>query len=138
VAGAPPELIQSVPLFADLNAKEVEQIARSFKERVFSPGDHITEEGKGGIGFFVVESGTAKITVGGEERGSYGPGDAFGEVALIDAGARSATIIADTELRCYGLTSWEFRPLVETHGSIAWKLLEAMAKMLRAAQQHDS
>lgn len=134
MAGAPPELIQQVPLFSDLGSKEIEQISRSFKERIFSPGDHITEEGKGGVGFFVIESGTAKITVGGEERGSYGPGGYFGEIALIDSGARSATIIADTELRCYGITSWEFRPLVETHGTIAWKLLETMAKMLRTAQ----
>jgi len=138
MAGAPVELIQSIPLFADLEPREVEQISRSFKERVFAPGDHITEEGKGGIGFFVIESGTAKITVGGEERGSYGPGDYFGEIALIDAGARSATIIADTELRCYGLTSWEFRPLVESHASIAWKLLETMARMLRTAQERHS
>jgi CRP/FNR family cyclic AMP-dependent transcriptional regulator len=136
--GAPAELIKSIPLFGDLEPREIEQISRSFKERVFAPGDHITEEGKGGIGFFVIESGTAKITVGGEERGSYGPGDYFGEIALIDAGARSATIIAETELRCYGLTSWEFRPLVESHASIAWKLLETMARMLRTAQERHS
>jgi CRP/FNR family transcriptional regulator len=135
MAGAPTELIQKVPLFSDLDRKEVEQIARSFKERIFSPGDNITEEGKGGVGFFVIESGTAKIMVGGQERGSYGPGDYFGEIALIDSGTRSATITAESELRCYGLTSWEFRPLVEEHASIAWKLLQAMAKMLRAAQQ---
>src|SRR6266540_2944243 len=128
--GAPAELIKSIPLFGDLEPREIEQISRSFKERVFAPGDHITEEGKGGIGFFVIESGTAKITVGGEERGSYGPGDYFGEIALIDAGARSATIIADRELRCYGLTSWEFRPLVESHASMAW--------MLRTAQERHS
>ena len=83
----------------------------------------------------MIESGTAKITVGGEERGSYGPGGYFGEIALIDSGARSATIIADTELRCYGITSWEFRPLVESNASMAWKLLETLAKRLRAAQQ---
>jgi CRP/FNR family transcriptional regulator, cyclic AMP receptor protein len=135
---APPELIQSVPLFSGLDTKEIEQISRSFKERVFAPGDHITEEGKGGIGFFVIEEGMAKISVGGEERGSYGPGDYFGEVALIDAGARSATIIADTELRCYGITSWEFRPLVESHATIAWKMLETMARMLRAAQDRQN
>ena len=69
--GAPAELIKSIPLFGGLEPREIEQISRSFKERVFAPGDHITEEGKGGVGFFVIESGTAKITVGGEERGSY-------------------------------------------------------------------
>jgi len=138
MAGAPVELIQSVPPFSDLERREIEQLARSFKERIFSPGDHITEEGKGGVGFFVIESGKAKILVHGEERGEYGPGDYFGEIALIDAGTRSATITAETELRCYGLTSWEFRPLVEEHASIAWKLLQAMAKMLRAAQEQHA
>jgi len=138
MAGAPVELIQSIPLFSDLDRKEIDQIARSFKERIFQPGDHITEEGKGGVGFFVIESGTAKIMVQGEERGGYGAGDYFGEIALIDAGTRSATITAESEMHCYGLTSWEFRPLVEQHASIAWKLLQTMAGMLRAAQEQNA
>ena len=71
----------------------------------------------------------------GGEHGKLGPGDYFGEIALIDDGARSATITADSDLHCYGLTSWEFRPLVEANASIAWKLLETMAQRLRAAQQ---
>jgi CRP-like cAMP-binding protein len=128
---APVELIKSVPLFSDLNKKEAEHIARSFKERTFAPGDKVAEEGKGGVGFFVIESGQAKVTVGGEERTTLGPGSYFGEIALIDDGPRTATVTAETELHCYGLTSWEFRPLVETNAGIAWKLLEAMAKRLR-------
>jgi len=82
----------------------------------------------------VIESGEASVSVHGGERDKLGPGDYFGEIALIDEGARSATVTADSELRCYGLTSWEFRPLVEGNASIAWKLLETMAKRLRAAQ----
>jgi CRP-like cAMP-binding protein len=73
--------------------------------------------------------------VRGEERAKLGPGDYFGEIALIDEGGRSATLTADSDLRCYGLTSWEFRPLVESNASIAWQLLETLAKRLRAAQQ---
>ena len=138
MAETPVELLKSVPLFSHLDEKHIEQLSRSFKERVFRPGDHITEEGQGGVGFFVIESGTATITVGDEERGTYGPGAHFGEIALIDAGTRSATITAETEVRCWGLTSWEFRPLVEADAAMAWKLLEATAKMLRAAQQRDS
>jgi CRP-like cAMP-binding protein len=88
----------------------------------------VTAEGQTGIGFFVIDSGEAKVTVGGEERRRLGPGDYFGEVALLNETTRTATITAETELRCYGMTSWEFRPLVETHGSIAWKLLQAMSK----------
>ena len=80
------------------------------------------------------ESGEASVSVHGHGRDKLGPGDYFGEIALIDEGGRSATVTADSELRCYGLTSWEFRPLVEGNAAIAWKLLETMAKRLRAAQ----
>jgi CRP/FNR family cyclic AMP-dependent transcriptional regulator len=137
MAEAPVDLLQRVPLFSDLEQKELQQVAKSFKERTFGAGDTIASEGAGGIGFFVIADGTAKVSVGGEERASLGPGDYFGEIALIDDGARTATVTADSELRCYGLTSWEFRPLVETDARIAWKLLQAMAKRLRAAEQRD-
>lgn len=121
-------LLKRVPIFSDLDGKELERIASSMKQRIFNAGDTVTAEGKTGVGFFVIEDGKATVTVGGEERRRLGPGDYFGEVALLNESARTATIIADTELRCYGLTSWEFRPLVETHGSIAWKLLQTMSK----------
>jgi CRP-like cAMP-binding protein len=131
---APVELIQKVPLFADLDRRELQDLASWFKERSFSAGDEIVSEGRGGIGFFVIEDGEASVSVHGDERGSLGPGDYFGEVALIDEGARSATITAKSNLRTYGLTSWEFRPLVANNASIAWKLLQTMAKRLRAAE----
>jgi CRP/FNR family transcriptional regulator len=121
-------LLKRVPIFSDLDGKELERIASSMKQRTFNAGDAVTSEGKTGVGFFVIEDGEATVTVGGEERRRRGPGDYFGEVALLNESPRTATITADTELRCYGLTSWEFRPLVETHGSIAWKLLQAMSK----------
>jgi CRP/FNR family cyclic AMP-dependent transcriptional regulator len=121
-------LLKRVPIFSDLDRKELERIASSMKQRTFNAGDTVTSEGKTGVGFFVIEEGEATVTVGGDERRRLGPGDYFGEVALLNESARTATITADTELRCYGLTSWEFRPLVETHGSIAWKLLQAMSK----------
>jgi CRP-like cAMP-binding protein len=134
VAEAPVELLQRVPLFADFERGELERLARSFKQRTFEAGSSVAGEGKTGAGFFVIESGEASVSVRGSERGKLGPGDYFGEIALIDDGARSATVTADGELRCYGLTSWEVRPLVEGNASIAWKLLETMAKRLRAAQ----
>jgi CRP-like cAMP-binding protein len=122
------ELLKRVPIFSDLDRKELGRIASSMKPRTFSAGETVTTEGQTGVGFFVIEQGEATVTVGGDERRKLGPGDYFGEVALLNETARTATIKADTDLRCYGLTSWEFRPLVETHGSIAWKLLQAMSK----------
>jgi CRP/FNR family transcriptional regulator, cyclic AMP receptor protein len=135
VAEAPVELLQRVPLFEHFEKGDLERLARSFKERIFDAGSTVAGEGKTGAGFFVIESGEAAVSVHGEERRTLGPGDYFGEIALIDEGARSATVTAVSDLRCYGLTSWEFRPLVESNASIAWKLLETMAQRLRAAQQ---
>jgi CRP/FNR family transcriptional regulator, cyclic AMP receptor protein len=122
------ELLKRVPIFSDLDGKELGRIAASMKQRTFKAGDKVTSEGQTGVGFFVIEDGEATVTVAGEERRRLGPGDYFGEVALLNESSRTATITADTDLRCHGLTSWEFRPLVETHGSIAWKLLQAMSK----------
>jgi CRP-like cAMP-binding protein len=134
---APVDLIQKVPLFADLDRKELQDLAGWFKERTFSEGEEVVSEGRGGIGFFVIEEGQAGVSVHGDERASLGPGDYFGEVALIDEGARSATITAKSNLRTYGLTSWEFRPLVESNASVAWKLLQTMAKRLRQAEGRE-
>jgi CRP-like cAMP-binding protein len=131
---APVELLQRVPLFEDFERGDLDRLSRSFKQRIFDAGSTVADEGRTGAGFFVIESGEATVSVRGSERAKLGPGDYFGEIALIDDGARSATIRAESELRCYGLTSWEFRPLVEGNASIAWKLLETLAKRLRAAQ----
>jgi CRP/FNR family transcriptional regulator, cyclic AMP receptor protein len=128
VAQGPVDLLKRVPIFQGLDRRELERIAASMKPRTFHAGDTVTSEGQGGVGFFVIEDGRAKVTVGGENRRTLGAGDYFGEVALLTDSPRTATITAETELRCYGMTSWDFKPLVETHGSIAWKLLQAMAK----------
>lgn len=135
--GAPVEVLQRVPIFADLNKREVRQIARLFKERRFSAGETVAREGSGGAAFFLIDSGTATVSVRGQPRGGLGPGDYFGEIALIDGGPRSATVTATTDLVCFGLTFWDFRPLVQENAAIGWKLLQSLAKKLRAAEQHD-
>ena len=129
------EQLQRVPLLRDLDRRELQSLASSFKERTFKAGEEITREGAGGVGFFIIDEGEAKVTLRGEERARLGPGDYLGELALIDEGTRTATITADTDMRLYGLTSWEFRPLVETNSQIAWKLLQTLAKQLREARE---
>jgi CRP/FNR family cyclic AMP-dependent transcriptional regulator len=135
MAKAPVELIKRVPLFSDLDNRELKEIADSMKERTFNAGDTVTEEGKGGAGFFVIDDGSAKVSVGGKDVRTLGAGDYFGEIGLIADIDRTATITADTDLRCYGMTFWDFRPLVESNASIAWKLLQSMAQRLKEAEQ---
>ncbi len=126
--------LKAVPLFADLDENEREQIARLLKQRRFAEGETLIRQGTQGAAFFLIEAGEATVTVGGEQRATLGPGDYFGEIALIDEGPRSATVSARTTLVCHGLTFWDFRPLVESNGAIGWKLLAAMVKKLREAE----
>ena len=136
--GPPPRdpvaALQRVKLFADLDRRQAEQIARLLKLRPFSKGETVIMEGSGGAAFFFIDSGEATVSCKGVQLATLGPGDYFGEIALIDGGPRSATVTAATDLVCYGLTFWEFRPLVEKNSTIAWKLLQALAKRLRAAE----
>jgi CRP-like cAMP-binding protein len=133
---APIELLKQVPLFKGLDEKHLKNLSAEFTERRFSEGQELTAEGSGGAGFFVIESGTAKVTVDGQERRTLGPGDHYGEIALIDGGTRTATITAVSDGVAHGLTKWQFKPLIETHGEIAWPLLEAMARRTRELEQH--
>ena len=130
--GAPVDAVNEVPLFASLRPADVAQVASLFKERGFAAGETVTKEGSGGAAFFLIQSGEATVSVHGQPRAGLKAGDHFGEIALIDGGARAATVTAATALVCYGLTYWDFRPLVQQNPAIAWGLLQSLAKMLRA------
>lgn len=132
--GPSSELIRGVPLFADADEKFLDRLAGEFIERTYAPGETITEEGEAGRTFVVIESGEAIVTVHGQEVGKLGPGESFGEMALIDKSARSATVTADSEVHGYQLPVWSFRPLVESHPEMAWALLEALAQRVRVAE----
>lgn len=123
-----------VPLLAGIERRELERLARSFRERSFREGDVVTREGEEGSAFFVILDGSASVTVGGEHRASLGAGDSLGEMALIDQGPRSATVVAATDLSCVALTPWEFRSFVEEHPDAAWTLLETLARRLRSSE----
>jgi len=134
VARPTPELVRGIPLFAELDEASVSRLADEFIERTFEPGQEIATEGLGGLNFFVVESGEGTFSVHGNEVGAFGPGASFGEVALVDKSARSATITAKTQIRAYALPIWSFRPFIAEHPDVAWKLLEMLAERLRAAE----
>lgn len=132
------ELLARVPLFVGLGNRDLKMLAALLKERTFAAGATVAVEGQAGVGFFVIVEGEATVSVEGEERATLRTGDHFGEIALIDSGARSATVTANTPLRCYALTSWEFRPLVKENATIAWHLLENLAQWLREANLRAS
>jgi CRP/FNR family transcriptional regulator, cyclic AMP receptor protein len=130
MAGAPVGLLERVSLFSDLKPRERAEIAAAMKPRTVAAGDTVAVEGEAGVGFFVIESGTARVSVEGENLRTLGPGDSFGEIALITDSKRTASITAETELHCWGLPAWQFRPIVKENAGMAWKLLEVVAKIL--------
>ena len=125
------ENLQQVPLFKDLSSRDLKQLAGAMNERTYSAGREITTEGESGLGFFVVADGTATVTIDGQTRRQLGPGDHFGEMALIDGGRRSAQVTAETDLTCYGMTAWNFKPFLKDHPDLVWALLQTLVARLR-------
>ena len=128
------ETVDQVPLFASLGKRERRKLASGLNERRYSAGDALSSEHEGGIGFFLVAEGTATVTVNGNPRRTIGPGDYFGEMALITGEPRSAAITADTDMVTYVLSQWNFKPLVVDNPEVAWELLKVLAHRLRATQ----
>lgn len=135
MSGAPIDVLARVPLFADLDESELQRIASVFKERRFPKGETVIQQGSGAAAFFVIDSGEVTVLVDGIERRSLGAGDYFGEMALIDAGARTATVKASSNLVCSGVTFWDFRPIVEENGVIGWKLLQSLIAVYRSERE---
>ena len=126
-----PAFLKKVDLFCGLDDKEAEKLAPLFKERSYTGGEVMAEEGKHGVGFFVIESGNAKVSVHGDDRRTIGPGSYFGEVALIDDGPRTATVTAEDDVKAHVLVAWDFRALVKEDAELAWGLLRGVAGILR-------
>ena len=124
------ETLQQVPLFSGLKSKQLKHVAEAMSERAFAAGDEITREGEISVGFYVIEEGQARVTMNEQEVGRLGPGDHFGEISLIAETPRAATVTAETDMRCQGMTSWDFRKLVEGNGEIAWEILASTARKL--------
>jgi CRP/FNR family cyclic AMP-dependent transcriptional regulator len=125
--------LSQVPLFSGCTQRDLQTIARVVKDIDHGSGTVIAREGEPGIGLFVIADGTAEVTIGGAKKATLGPGDFFGEIALLDGGPRTATVTATSDMRLLGLTEWVFRGLMQEHPSIAVRVLQAMAGRLRNA-----
>jgi len=125
--------LSKVPLFAGCSRRDLYTIARVVREVPHGAGTTIAREGEPGVGLFVILDGVAEVSIGGRKKATLGPGDFFGEIALLDGGPRTATVTAKTDVKLLGLTEWVFRGLIREHPSIALKTLQQMAGRLRSA-----
>lgn len=129
------ETVDRCPLFSTLSPKARSKVAADLRERRYAAGDAMTSEDQGGVGFFLIGEGTASVSVGDDrDAGTLGPGDAFGEMALITGQTRSARITAQTDVQCWVMSQWHFKPLVLENPPLAWALLETLALRVRETQ----
>jgi CRP-like cAMP-binding protein len=127
--------LRSVSFLEPLRDKDLARLARDVTERQVAAGVELVTQGSTGIAFFVILEGTASVLVDGKKRGTLGPGDHFGEIALLlpeVARARQATIRADTDMRVAGMAEWNFKGFIAKHPEVAWPLLVTLARQLIA------
>src|SRR5947208_14524767 len=125
--------LKRVPLFSGLSQRQLRKLGHSFKERSYRPGADIVRQGQmSGVDFFVIAEGDAKVSVDGRQVGKLGPGDYFGELALIGERVRLSTVTADTPMRCLVMASWHFRRFVNSNPDVSWKLLQHLVDLLSA------
>ena len=127
--------VAAVPLFESLDHAQLEQVAQWFHAERASEGVVLVGEGAHGYTFFVLTEGTAAVTAGGGTLASLGPGDFFGEVAILGAGRRTATVTSTSPVRLLVMFGTEFRQLEAGYPEIASRLTEAMAARLAGAPQ---
>jgi CRP-like cAMP-binding protein len=125
------EMLARVPLFAGSSRRQLRGILEWTKEYRYKPGAIIVREGARGQELFVLLDGKASVSRKGKRITRLVPGDFFGEMAVIDGGPRSATVIADEAVDSLVLKQADFRSMVEGDPSIAWHLLETFAARLR-------
>jgi CRP/FNR family cyclic AMP-dependent transcriptional regulator len=132
------DVLATVPLFSMLSKRELAKLAKDVHERTFPAGAVLTEQEEFGSIFTVIAEGRATVSVNARTVATLGPGDFFGEMALIDStNRRSATVTADTDLRALMLTQPVFRPFALDHPEAIWALLELMVARVRESQTRE-
>ena len=132
------EMLQKTPLWSGLTEKELKVIARSFKELKYESGDVIVRKGEGGVGFYLIVDGTVEVRADGRVLSKLGPGQFFGEMALLDGQPRSADVVALEPSRCLAMSSWSFSGIVSEHPKMALKMLQEFVRRLRMNAQNIS
>jgi len=138
VPAASIDFLKRVSMFEDLDQKSLEAIANAAVEQRYEPGEDIVRQGDTGVGAFIIRSGKVDVIQdrGGKETklSTLGPGEVFGEMALLDEFPRSATVRAVEPTTALGIQRWHFRGILESHPQIALALLPMLTRRIRNAE----
>jgi CRP-like cAMP-binding protein len=126
--------LKSAKLFKGLPEKELKAIEKELKVITHPAGHDIVVKGGSGVGFMIITDGTVTVTTDQGKKRKLGPGDSFGEMALLDHQGRSATIRADTEVTMATIPEWNFKSFLEVHPEVAYRLLQALSQRVRQVE----
>ena len=127
--------LAELALFAGASRRQLERIASLCTEVSVSSGTVLTREGGPAHEFFVIEQGEVEVTVGGKQLATFGPGDFFGELALLDgSGTRTATVTARTDATLLVMTTAEFTGLLDSEPQVAVRMLPVIGRRVRATR----
>jgi|SRR5438270_8357557 len=129
------DLLARVPLFAGLPKRHLRGLAAIAREQRFDEDETVAEEGKPGDDFYVIVSGQAKVLRGRRVLRRLTPGDFFGEIALLDEGPRTASVVAETPLKVLAINRKPFQAALRREPSIVLKMLEELAGRLRSQER---
>lgn len=124
---------RKVPLFAACTNKDLRMVARHAERAAVASGHVLIEEGEVGREFFVVVAGVGRVTREGRRVATLEAGDSFGEMALLDGGARNATVVAETEMELLVLTRPQFVKMLDDAPGFGRALLRGVARRLQEA-----
>lgn len=132
------QLLRQVPLFAKLSESHLKKLAKRLVKREYEKGQVIITQGKGGEGLFIIRDGTAEAIRTHPDGESivvneFGEMDFFGELALLDEGLRTASVVATSDISCFVLTSWDVKGILRDEPEIAISMLEELANRFRRA-----
>ncbi len=126
--------LKQAKLFQGLPDGELRSIEKQMKMVNHSAGHEITVQGEGGVGFMVILDGTVMVETRQGRIRKLGPGDSFGEMALLDHEGRSATIRAESDVELATIPEWNFKPFLKEHPEVAYRLLQTLSQRVRLAE----
>lgn len=128
------EALRRIPLFTGMSDRELARVVAISKEVTHADGKTVLEEDQSAVGFHMILSGRAEASQGGKAIGTMGPGEYFGEMSLIDGKPRSASVVADGELRTLAIPAWSFNRLLDQHPEMMRALLVALSDRIRRSR----
>jgi CRP/FNR family cyclic AMP-dependent transcriptional regulator len=129
------DFLARVPIFSGCTPEQIAAIAAVAQESSFEAGQIVVTQGTPGQAFYLVMEGNVEYARDGKVLGTFGPGEFFGEMSLLDEAPRSATVKATEATTCLMLSSWDFRALLLEQPEIALKLLQVLSRRIRATDE---